>query len=550
MDGASQDAAGPAGEEFLAPAFLLQPARLRAAAACGKIDGLVISNGSPLVEPLFIAQTDPSDGSRPQYVLPAFANRHGCITGATGTGKTVTLQVMAENFSRIGVPVFMADVKGDLTGISQAGTMTEKLKKRLESHGMPEPVPGACPVSLWDVFGELGTPVRATIASMGPLLLSSLLKLNDTQTGVLNAAFKFASDKGMDLTDLKDLQALLTFIGENAAKFKLDYGNVSAATIGAIQRGLMQLQVQGGDKFFGEPMLDIADLMQTVDGKGVVNILAADKLMQNPMLYSTFLLWLLNSLYNTLPEAGDLEKPKFVFFFDEAHLLFDNCPKALTEKVEQVVRLIRSKGVGVYFVTQSPIDIPDNILGQLGNRVQHALRAFTPKDQKAVKSVGETMRPNPKLNITRTILELGVGEALVSFLDEKGRPGVTERVWIASPGSRIGPVTDAERAELIRTSLVAGVYDKAVDRESAYEAVQKVRSAQEEARQAAEREKEAAKNKSGLEEFIFGSTGPRGGHKDGLVQSVAKSIVREQTKKAVNKGLSSLIGSVLKSFFK
>ncbi len=504
----------------------------------------------PAVEPLFIAQTDPSDGSRPQCILPALANRHGCITGATGTGKTVTLQVMAENFSKIGVPVFMADVKGDLTGISQAVAMTEKLKKRLESHGMPEPVAFACPVTLWDVFGELGTPVRATIASMGPLLLSSLLKLNDTQTGVLNAAFKFASDKGMDLTDLKDVQALLTFIGENAAKFKLDYGNVSAATIGAIQRGLMQLQVQGGDKFFGEPMLDIADLMQTVDGKGVVNILAADKLMQNPMLYSTFLLWLLNSLYNTLPEAGDLEKPKFVFFFDEAHLLFDNCPKALTEKVEQVVRLIRSKGVGVYFVTQSPLDIPDNILGQLGNRVQHALRAFTPKDQKAVKSVGETMRPNPKLNIPRTILELGVGEALVSFLDAKGRPGVTERVWIASPGSRIGPVTDAERAELIRTSLVAGAYEKAVDRESAYEAVQKVRSAQEEARQAAEREKEAAKNKSGLEEFIFGSTGPRGGRKDGLVQSVAKSIVREQTKKAVNKGLSSLIGSVLKSIFK
>lgn len=516
----------------------------------GQYPGLSSEPKESVVEPLFIAQTDPEDGSRPQYILPAYANRHGCITGATGTGKTVTLQVMAEQFSRIGVPVFMADVKGDLTGISQSGTLTEKLKKRLSSHGMPEPEIGPCPVTLWDVFGEMGSPVRATIASMGPLLIASLLKLNDTQTGVLSAAFKFASDKGMDLTDLKDLQALLTFIGENAAKFKLDYGNVSAATIGAIARGLMQLQVQGGDQFFGEPMLDITDLMQTVDGKGVVNILAADKLIQNPMLYSTFLLWLLNTIYNTLPEAGDLEKPKFVFFFDEAHLLFDNCPKALTEKVDQIVRLIRSKGVGVYFVTQSPIDIPDTILGQLGNRVQHALRAFTPKDQKAVKSVGETMRPNPKLNITRVILELGVGEALVSFLDEKGRPGVTERVWIASPGSRIGPVTDEERNELRRTSLVAGVYDQTVDRESAYEAVQKVRSAQQAAKEAEEREKEAAKNKSGLEEFIFGSTGPRGGHKDGLVQSVAKSIVREQTKKAVNKGLSSLLGSVLKSIFK
>ena len=503
------------------------------------------------MEPLFVAQTDPADGSRPQFILPAFANRHGCITGATGTGKTVTLQVLAEQFSRIGVPVFMADVKGDLTGISQPCVMSEKLKKRLASHGMPAPEIGACPVSLWDVFGEAGTPVRATIASMGPLLFSSLLKLNDTQTGVLTSAFKFAGDKGMDLTDLKDLRALLTFIGENAAKFKLDYGNVSAATLGAIQRGLMQLEVQGGDKFFGEPMLDIADLMQTVDGQGVVNILAADKLIENPMLYSTFLLWLLNTLYTTLPEAGDLEKPKFVFFFDEAHLLFDNCPKALTEKVEQIVRLIRSKGVGVYFVTQSPIDIPDNVLGQLGNRVQHALRAFTPKDQKAVKSVGETMRPNPNLNITRVILELGVGEALVSFLDEKGTPGVTERVWIATPGSRIGPVSDAERAELIKNSLVAGVYEKAVDRESAYEVVQKVRSQQEEERLAQERAKEEEKNKQGgLQEFIFGSTGPRGGHKDGLVQSVAKSIVREQAKKAVNKGLSSIIGSVLKSIFK
>lgn len=498
------------------------------------------------MDPLLIAQTDVTDGSRPQYILPALANRHGCITGATGTGKTVSLQVLAENFSRAGVPVFMADVKGDLTGIAKAAAMSDKLKKRLESHGMPTPEFGANPVTLWDVFGEQGHPLRATIASMGALLTSALLGLNDTQTGVLTAAFKFAGDKEMPLTDLKDLQALLTYIGENAKQFKLDYGNVSAASIGAIQRGLLRLQTQGGDKFFGEPMLDIDDLIQTVDGKGVVNVLAADKLIENPLLYSTFLMWLLNEIYDRMPEVGDVEKPRFVFFFDEAHMLFNNCGKAVVERVEQIVRLIRSKGVGVYFVTQSPLDIPDNVLGQLGHRVQHALRAYTPRDQKAVKSAAETMRPNPKLNIARDIQDLGVGEALVSFLDEKGRPGVTERVWICTPGSRLGPLTDAERAELKKNSLVAGVYDTAVDGKSAYEMIGEQRKEKQEAE---EKEKEANK-KSALEEFLLGSTGPRGAKKDGVVQSVAKSIVRTQTRKVVNKGLEGLVKTIFGVIFK
>ena len=491
------------------------------------------------------------------------ANRHGCITGATGTGKTVSLQVLAEQFSRIGVPVFMADVKGDLTGISQPGTLTPKLEKRLSEHGMPVPKMGACPVTLWDVFGEQGHPVRATISDMGPMLISALLGLNDTQDGVLNAVFKFADDQRLLLLDLKDLQSLLTFAGDNAAQIKLNYGNISAASVGAIQRGLLKLQTQGGETFFGEPMLDVEDLMQTVGGQGVVNILAADKLIENPMLYSTFLLWLLSEIYERLPEAGDLEKPKFVFFFDEAHLLFDNCSKALVDKVEQVIRLVRSKGVGVYFVSQSPLDIPEVVLGQLGNRIQHALRAYTPRDQRAVKSVGETMRPNPALNIVQTIPELGVGEALVSFLDEKGRPGITERVWMSSPGSRIGPVDESERRQLLRSSLVAGVYDKAVDRESAYEVIRGVREKQEAQKAAEEAEKERArqeaarakeeearareeqeKRRGTLDEFLWGSDGPRGGHRDGVVESVAKSIVRNQARRVANKGLEALVRGV------
>src|SRR5512134_164997 len=401
--------------------------------------------------------------------LPALANRHGCITGATGTGKTVTLQKLAESFSRIGVPVFMADVKGDLTGIAKAVALSDKMKRRLDEHGLPEPKWGACPVTLWDVWGEQGHPVRATISDMGPLLLARLLNLNETQEGVLALVFKIADDNGLLLLDLKDLRSMLQFVGDNAAQFKTQYGNVSSASVGAIQRGLLQIEEQGGDRFFGEPMLDIDDLMQTEGGRGVVNILAADKLMNNPRLYASFLLWLLAELFENLPEVGDRDKPKLVFFFDEAHLLFNDAPAALVEKVEQVVRLIRSKGVGVYFVTQNPLDIPEKVLGQLGNRVQHALRAFTPRDQKAVKSVAQTMRPNPKLDVERAILELGVGEALVSLLDAKGTPGITERAYVLPPASQIGPIEPNERCALINRSLVAGVYEKAVDRESAFE---------------------------------------------------------------------------------
>jgi DNA helicase HerA-like ATPase len=480
-------------------------------------------------DPLVIAHAGTSDLA----LLPALANRHGCITGATGTGKTVTLQVLAERFSAIGVPVFMADVKGDLTGIAKAGAPSDKMATRLKEHGLSEPAWGACPPTLWDVWGEQGHPVRATVSDMGPLLLARLLNLNETQEGVLALAFKIADDNGLLLLDLKDLRALVQFVGDNAAQFKTQYGNVSPASIGAIQRGLLQIEAQGGDKFFGEPMLDIADLMQTVDGKGVVNILAADKLMNAPRLYATFLLWLLSELFENLPEVGDRDKPKLVFFFDEAHLLFSEAPPALLEKVEQVVRLIRSKGVGVYFVTQNPLDIPDKVLGQLGNRVQHALRAFTPRDQKAVKSVAETMRANPKIDAQKAILELGVGEALVSLLDAKGTPGITERAWILPPGSQLGPITPAERKALIAGSVVAGVYDKTVDRESAYEklSARAVGSAATGAAPAAGSARAPAPPvggslMDGLSDLLFGSTGPRGGKRDGVVDTMTKSAAR------------------------
>ncbi|MDB5842582.1 MAG: hypothetical protein JWQ23_4534, partial [Herminiimonas sp.] len=397
---------------------------------------------------------------------------HGCITGATGTGKTVTLQMVAQALSGIGVPVFMADVKGDLSGLAHAGGGNPKVKERLDMLGMTEPAWQGCPVTFWDVFGEKGHPVRATISDLGPLLLARMLNLNDTQEGVLQLVFKIADDNGLLLLDTKDLRAMLQHVGDNAATFQTEYGNISAASIGAIQRGLIGIEEQGGDQFFGEPMLNIDDLMQTdARGKGVVNILAADKLLNSPRLYSTFLLWMLSELFEQLPEVGDLDKPKLVFFFDEAHLLFDEAPKPLLQKIEQVVRLIRSKGVGVFFVTQNPLDIPDTVLGQLGNRVQHALRAYTPRDQKAVRAAAETFRPNPKLDIERVITELGVGEALVSFLDEKGRPTVVERAFIVPPMSQIGPLTDAERKNVITGSIVAGVYEKAVDRESAYEKI-------------------------------------------------------------------------------
>jgi hypothetical protein len=484
-----------------------------------------------MAEPLVIAHA----GKTELALLPALANRHGCITGATGTGKTVTLQVLAERFSAISVPVFMADVKGDLTGIAKAGAPSEKMAARLKERGLPEPHWAACPVTLWDVWGEQGHPVRATVSDMGPLLLARLLNLNGTQEGVLTLAFKIADDNGLLLLDLKDLRALVQFVGDNAAQFKTQYGNVSSASIGAIQRGLLQIESQGGDKFFGEPMLDIADLMQTVDGKGVVNILAADKLMNSPRLYATFLLWLLSELFENLPEVGDRDKPKLVFFFDEAHLLFSEAPPALLEKVEQVVRLIRSKGVGVYFVTQNPLDIPDKVLGQLGNRVQHALRAFTPRDQKAVKSVAETMRANPKIDAQKAILELGVGEALVSLLDAKGTPGITERAWILSPGSQLGPITPEERRALITGCVVAGVYDKTVDRESAHEKLTA------RAGGAATGAAQTAPGKTapptaqggaggglmdGLSDLLFGSTGPRGGKRDGVVDVMTKSAAR------------------------
>jgi DNA helicase HerA-like ATPase len=418
-----------------------------------------------MADPILIARNKDTEC----HLLPALANRHGLITGATGTGKTITLQGLAEGLSNLGVPVFLADIKGDLTGISQVGSMSPKLAAILTERGIEPPSPQSCPTTLWDVFGEQGHPVRATISDMGPLLLGRMLNLNDTQAGVLQLVFKVADDNGLLLLDLKDLRAMLQHVGDNASQFTTSYGNISPASIGAIQRGLLQIEEQGGDRFFGEPMLNISDFMQTVDGKGVVNILAADKLMHSPRLYATFLLWMLSELFETLPEVGDLDKPKLVFFFDEAHLLFKDAPAALVERIELVVRLVRSKGVGVYFVTQNPLDIPDTVLGQLGNRVQHALRAFTPRDQKAVKSAADTMRANPDLDIATAITELAVGEALISLLDEKGRPGVTQRVYVVPPGSQIGPITPAQRQSLIVQSLVAGVYEKTVDRESAHE---------------------------------------------------------------------------------
>jgi DNA helicase HerA-like ATPase len=403
-------------------------------------------------------------------LLSNLVNRHGCITGATGTGKTVTLQRMAQSLSDIGVPVFMADIKGDLSGMAKPGVLGEKMAKRLEALKLEAPQWAGSPVTFWDVFGEQGHPVRATVSDLGPTLLARMLNLNDTQEGVLQLVFRIADDNGMLLLDTKDLRAMLQHVGDNAADYKTSYGNVSAASIGAIQRGLLAIEEQGGDQFFGEPMLNIDDLLQTdAQGKGVVNILAADKLMNAPRIYAVFLLWMLSELFENLPEVGDLDKPKLVFFFDEAHLLFAEAPKALLQKIEQVVRLIRSKGVGVFFITQNPLDIPETVLGQLGNRVQHALRAYTPRDQKAVKSAAETFRPNPALDVAQVITELGVGEALVSFLDEKGTPQIVQRAYVLPPASQLGPISPAERQAARDNSVVAGVYERAVDRESAYE---------------------------------------------------------------------------------
>jgi len=501
-----------------------------------------------MADPIVIARHDGTELA----LLPALANRHGLITGATGTGKTISLQVLAEGFSRLGVPVFLADVKGDLTGITKAGALSPKLKERLVKLGMPEPAWGGCPATLWDVWGEQGHPVRATVSDMGPLLLARLLNLNETQEGVLALVFKVADDNGLLLLDLKDLRAVLQHVGDNAAQFKTQYGNVSSASIGAIQRGLLQIEEQGGAKFFGEPMLNIDDLMQTdANGKGVVNILVADKLMNAPRLYASFLLWLLSELFENLPEVGDRDKPKLVFFFDEAHLLFNDAPPALVEKVEQVVRLIRSKGVGVYFVTQNPLDVPEKVLGQLGNRVQHALRAFTPRDQKAVKSVAETMRANPKLDAAKAILELGVGEALVSLLDAKGTPGITERAWVSPPGSQIGPITPEERKKLIAASPVAGVYEKLLDRESAFEMLQ--------ARAGGDAAAPGGKGApapggapasgggmmGGLSDILFGSTGPRGGKREGVLDAMAKTAGRTASSAITRELVRGVLGSLL-----
>ena len=428
-----------------------------------------------------------------------FANRHGLIAGATGTGKTVTLKVLAESFSRIGVPVFLADAKGDVSSLAKAGETNPKFEERIKSLNIDSIPFAASPVIFWDLFGEQGHPIRTTVSEIGPLLLSRMLNLNDTQEGVLSAVFRIADDQGLLLIDFKDLKAMITYVSEHAADFKAEYGNLSPASLGAIQRNLLALADQGGDKFFGEPALNIMDFIQTDDqGRGNINLLAADKLMNTPKLYATFLLWMLSELFEQLPEVGDMDKPKLVFFFDEAHLLFDNASDALQEKIEQVVRLIRSKGVGIYFVTQNPLDLPESVLGQLGNRVQHALRAFTPKDQKAVKTAADTFRANPEFEVDQAITELGVGEALISCLDEQGIPQIVERAWVMPPYSSFSPITTDERKGLMNQSVVAGIYEKEVDRESAFEMLQnKVAERQQQAAQA-EQDKVAAKEQEAL----------------------------------------------------
>jgi DNA helicase HerA-like ATPase len=488
-----------------------------------------------MTEPLLIAK-----GKNPLHLLPRMANRHGLIAGATGTGKTVTLQSLAEQFSRIGVPVFMADVKGDLSGMSQPGGGNPKIEARVAELGLDLKYE-ASPVVFWDVFGKKGHPVRATVSDMGPLLLARMLNLNEIQAGVLTAVFKIADDQGMLLLDLKDLRAMLQYAAENAAQFTAQYGNMSTASVGAIQRGLLQLEHEGGELLFGEPMLNLEDLMQTdAKGRGVINILAADTLYNSPRAYATLLLWLLAELFENLPEVGDLDKPKLVFFFDEAHLLFTDAPAALLSKIEQVVRLIRSKGVGVYFVSQNPLDIPDMVLGQLGNRVQHALRAFTPRDQKAVKSAAETFRPNPEVDVEASITELGVGEALISLLDEKGRPTPVERAFVCPPASRLGPATDDERQQTIRSSLLYGHYEKQVDRESAYEQL-KSRAAQ------TATEVPPAEEGKGFDwgGMLGGSTGPRGGRREGVLETAAKNAARAIGSELGRQIIRGVLGSLM-----
>ena len=489
----------------------------------------------------------------PISIEGSMANRHGLIAGATGTGKTVTLQVLAETFSQAGVPCFMADMKGDLSGISQKGAMSGFIEKRCAEFGIEEPQFGGCPVRLFDVYGERGHAMRTTVSEMGPQLLSRLMQLNETQSGVLNIVFRIADDNELLLIDLKDLRLILDFVAKNAKQFTTEYGNISSASVGAIQRALLAIESEGGDRFFGEPAFNIFDLIQREDGRGVMNVLAADKLMLNPKLYSTFLLWLLSELYENLPEVGDAELPKLVFFFDEAHMLFNGTSKALVEKIEQVVRLIRSKGVGVYFVTQSPTDIPEEILGQLGNRIQHALRAFTPKDQKAVRSAAQTFRTNPAFSTEEAIMELGTGEALVSFLDAKGAPSVVERAKILFPLSQIGAITDEERRVLIASApLTIRAYDTAVDRVSAYEVLTEQQAAaakeaeeaaaqEEEAKRQALEEKEQQKRQrsSGVGRGLLGTL--IGAAATSFIRSVstsmAKSLVGGSSKKSTGKSI-------------
>lgn len=479
----------------------------------------------------------------PISICGKMANRHGLIAGATGTGKTVTLQVLAESFCQAGVPCFMADMKGDLSGISQTGAMSGFIEKRCAEFGIENPEFGPCPVRFFDVYGEQGHPMRTTVSNMGPQLLSRLLQLNETQEGILNIVFRIADDRGLLLLDLKDLRSMLNYVAENAKQYTASYGNITAQSVGAIQRALLTLENQGADKFFAEPSFDIYDLLQCEQCKGVMNVLAADKLMLQPKLYSTFLLWLLTELYAQLPEVGDMDLPKLVFFFDEAHMLFDETSKALVDKIEQVVRLIRSKGVGVYFVTQSPTDIPEEILGQLGNRVQHALRAFTPKDQKAVKTAAETFRENPAFKTADAIMELGTGEALVSFLDEKGAPSVVERAKILFPLSQIGAVTEGQRGQIINQSRLYGKYDKVVDRESAFEvlmeeaeaALKAEQEAAEAAAAAAAEEKAAKENAKSKKQGKGVLGGIFGAVLGAAVTSVTSSIGTEVSKKVTGK---------------
>jgi DNA helicase HerA-like ATPase len=491
-----------------------------------------------MTQPLPIAKS-----SRELCLLPGFANRHGLITGATGTGKTVTLQTMAEAFSAIGVPVFMADVKGDLAGLSQAGSTNPKLEERIDRLALGKFGFAASPTTFWDVYGVLGHPVRATVSEMGPLLLSRLLNLNETQGGVLNLVFKIADDQGLLLLDLKDLRAMAQNVGDNAKLFTTEYGNISPASIGAIQRGLIAIDEQGGDHFFGEPALNIADLMQTDEkGRGMINILAAEKLMNAPKAYATLLLWLLSELFETLPEVGDPEKPKLVFFFDEAHLLFTDAEPALLEKIEQAIRLIRSKGVGVYFVTQNPLDVPDTVLAQLGNRVQHALRAYTARDQKAVRTAATTLRANPALDVERVITELAVGEALVSFLDESGRPSMVERAFILPPHSRIGPITIDERTATIKRSLVAGAYEQLIDRESAFEVLKARRESATVPSQPA-----APASTGSVFGDVLGSVFGGGGSRrqsagEAMVKSAARAVGSEVGRQIIRGVLGSILG--------